>query len=63
MGENREKILFVISRNEGTFHIDLSYKIIETDLKKNASLRFPTARMLAPIFLEFCRFVIQIYSF
>ena len=34
MGENREKILFVISRNKGTFHIDLSYKINEIGLKK-----------------------------
>ena len=36
-------------------HIDLSYKIIETDLKNNSSLSFPTTRMLASILHEFCR--------
>ena len=34
MGENREKIVLVISRNKKNSHIDLSYKIIETDFKK-----------------------------
>ena len=34
MAEKREKIVSVISRYEKNSHIDLSYKIIETDLKK-----------------------------
>ena len=47
MGENREKNVFVISRkkkNENG-HIDLSYKIIETDFKDNPSLSFLITRM------------------
>ena len=34
--------------------MDLSYKIIDTDLKNNSSLSFPTTRMLAPIFYDLC---------
>ena len=33
MGENRENVVFVISRNKRKLPIDLSYKIIETNLK------------------------------
>ena len=56
MGENREKLVFVIPRRKKkTPTLIYHTQLLRMILKINASLRFPTTRMLAPLFHEFCR--------
>ena len=56
MGENREKIVLVISRNKRKLpHWYIIQNYWSWFWKNNASLNFPTTRMLVQIFHEFCR--------
>ena len=53
--KKRKKISFVGSRNKRKLPHSLIIKKYWDWLKNNASLRFPTTRMLAPIFHVFCK--------
>ena len=55
MGENREKIIFIISRNKRKLPHWFFIQNLILIWKKNASLSFPTTGMLVTIFYNLCR--------
>ena len=55
LGENREKIVFVISRHKRKVPHWFIIQNYWNWFKNNAFLRFPATRMLVPKFHHFCR--------